>query len=136
MPDKKNDHIQYIQDRVESVANSVSNIDKDMALQRQALEDHTRSDEKMYEELRRMNDILQENTESLKEHVRRTNLLEDVMERMDKRLEPIEIEHIQKTAVREWISSNAKFYGKIAIAISAVAGLWVYIKPLLEHLLK
>ena len=129
MSEKKNDYIQYIQERVESVANSVANIDKDMALQRQALEDHTKSDEKMYSELCRMNDILQQNTDSLKEHVRRTNLLEDVMDRMDKRLTPIEIEHIQKTAVRDYIYKNAKYVAKVGTAVSVISGIiWSVLK--------
>ena len=136
MSEKKNDYNQYIQERLESVATSVGNIDKDMALQRQALEDHTKSDEKMYEELRRMNDILQSNTESLKEHVRRTNLLEDVMNRMDKRLEPVELEHIQKQAVKDYLYKNAKFVAKITAALAGIAGLLVYVRPLLEQLLK
>lgn len=132
----KNDHLQYIQDRLESVADSVANIDKDMALNRQALEDHTHSDEKMYEELRRMNNILQANTESLKEHIRRTNLLEDLVDRMDKRLSPIEVEHIQKEAVKDYIYQNAKYIAKVGAALAAIAGIWVFLKPFVQQLLK
>lgn len=128
--------LDYIQQKVDSVSETISNIDKEVALQKAAFEAHTKQDEDMYGELKRMNDILQQNTESLKEHMHRSDLLEELVMKMDKRLSPIEVEYIQKNAVRDWIFSKAKFYGKIATAIVAIAGLWVYVKPIIEHLLK
>jgi uncharacterized FAD-dependent dehydrogenase len=128
--------IDYIQERVDSVAESMANIDKGLALQKAALETHTKQDENMYEELRRMNDILQLNTESLKEHMGNNVLLKDMLHNMNKRLEPIEVDFIQKTAVREWVLKKAKFTGKVAGAIVAIVGLWMYLQPLLIHLFK
>jgi len=128
--------IDYIQDKVDSVAETVASIDKDMALQKAALEAHTKQDEKMYEEFRRMNDILQENTASLKEHMQQTKILKDMVVKMDQRLSPMEVEYIQKTAVKDWVVVRVKFIAKLGTAAAAVAGAWMYLKPLLEHLFK
>ena len=130
-----NKKIDYIQERVDSVAEALAKIDKDTALQRVALEIHTKQDEQMYDELKRMNNILQQNTDSLREHMDNNVLLKDMLDNMNRRLEPIEVEFIQKAAVRNWVLNKAKFIGKIATAIVAVAGVWVFFKPLLVHLL-
>ena len=131
-----NKKLDYIQERLDSVAETVANVDKEVALQKAAFESHTKQDEQMYDELKRMNDILQQNTDSLKEHMGNNHLLKEMVVTLNKRLEPIEIEFIQKAAVRDYILKKAKFIGKVATAIAAVAGLWVYCKPLLFHLFK
>ena len=128
--------IDYIQEKVDSMADTVKNIDKEVALHKAAFDAHTKQDETMYGELKRMNDILQSNTESLKEHISNNHLLRDMISKMDKRLEPIEIEFIQKAAVREWVWRKTKFISKFAGAIVAVAMAWMYLKPLLQHLLR
>jgi DNA replication protein DnaD len=133
MSEKKLD---YIQSKVDSVADTVANIDKDMALQKAALEAHTKQDEKMYEEFTRMNDILQVNTASLKEHMQQTMLLKELVIKMDKRLSPMEVEYIQKTAVKDWVLTRVKFLGKLGFALAAVEMLWLYAHPLLTHLFK
>jgi chromosome segregation ATPase len=134
MPDSKK--LDYIQERIDSVSDTVCKIDKEVALQKAALETHTKQDEDMYAELRRMNDILQSNTESLKEHMENNALLKDMLKSLNKRLDPIELEFIQKNAVKSWMMTKLKFCAKLGTAIAAVAGAWVYIKPLIEHLFK
>jgi predicted RNase H-like nuclease (RuvC/YqgF family) len=114
--------IDYIQERVESVATTVASIDKDIALQRMALEEHN-------SELKRMNDILQQNVDSLKEHMQNNILLKEMIVHMDKRLEPIEIDFIQKAAVRDYVYKNAKFLAKIGTALSVIGGIiWSVLK--------
>lgn len=132
MADKKD----YLQEKLDTIAGAMSNIDKDVALQKAALLAHTEQDEKLCAELTRMNNILQDNTESLKEHVRRTNLLESVVKNIDDRLNPIEIEHIQKAAVHSWAMNKLKLLGKIGTAVGAVAAAWMYIAPWLTRLLQ
>ena len=133
MDSKKLDHIQ---DKVDSVAETVCNIDKEVALQKAAFDAHTKQDEKMYDELKRMNDILMMNTDSLKEHIQNNVLLKDMVAKMDARLSPIEVEFIQKAAVKAWAMHKVKLVAKLGTAIVAVAGAWVYVKPWLEHLLR
>ena len=64
----------YIQDKVDEVSSTVHKIDKDLAIHKSTFDDHLKQDERMYEEFKRMNDILQQNTESLKEHMHKIDL--------------------------------------------------------------
>ena len=138
MPDSKK--IEYIQKRIDSVADTVANIDKEVALHKVALEAHTKHDEELDEELhvelRRMNDIMQSNTDSLKEHMSNNILLKDMVSSINKRLDPIELEFIQKNAVRSWVVTKSKFIAKVGAAIVATGGAWIYVKPFIMHLFK
>ena len=126
--------IDYIQEKVDSLSDTCANIDKEVALQKQAFDDHLKQDERMYGEFKRMCDILQENTDSLKEHMAQTFLLKEVVMKMDARLQPIEIEYIQKTAVKDWVMSKAKFLAKVGTAVSAIGGIIWTVMKVLSHL--
>ena len=58
-----------ISEKLDDVVTSIYKVDKEVALQKSAFDEHIKQDEKMYEEFKRMNDILQQNTQSLKEHM-------------------------------------------------------------------
>ena len=111
-----------IQDKLDEVSDVSHKIDKEVALQKAAFEDHTKQDEHMYEELKRMNNILQENTLSLKEHMQQTQLLKDTVLKIDARLAPIELERIEEEAVRKYRNEKLMKYGKIFAVIAAIAG--------------
>ena len=129
--DSDSKKIDYIQEKVDSLTHTCSNIDKEVALQKQAFDDHLRQDERMYDEFKRMNDILQQNTDSLREHMAQTNLLRDAVMKMDSRLQPIEIEYIQKTAVKDWVMGRAKLIAKVGGAVSMLSGIiWTAMKVL------
>lgn len=132
--DSDSKKIDYIQDKVDSVSATCTNIDKIVALQKQAFDDHLKQDERMYDEFKRMNDILQQNTDSLKEHMAQTHLLRDAIMKMDARLQPIEIEYIQKTAVKDWAMGKAKLIAKIGGAISMVGGIIWTVMKVLSHI--
>src|SRR5579884_1445300 len=125
--------IDQIQSKVDQVAETLNKIDKDVALQQAALEAHTKQDEKMYEEFKRMNDVLQENTESLKVHIQNNMLLKDMIQKMDDRLSPIELEHIQKTAVREGVIRTSKLNAKVGAAAGVNTAGLMLVKPILQH---
>jgi DNA repair exonuclease SbcCD ATPase subunit len=116
-----------IDTKLDEMSDVIHKVDKDVALHKAAFEDHTKADEKMYDELRRMNDILQTNTESLKEHMHRTELLEDLVKKMDQRLSPIEYKHEKLEKIIQW--------GKILGVILTLIGITVAAKPLLLKLL-
>jgi hypothetical protein len=122
--------------KIDQIVESVAKIDKDNALQRAALESHTKQDEQMYGELKRMNDILQYNTESLKEHMNNNMLLKDMIAKMDDRLAPIEKERLEKAAVKHWATTKLKLLLKIAAAVGFLAGAWEWLYPTLQHLIK
>jgi uncharacterized protein YukE len=119
--------INYIQEKLDDVAGTIHKIDKDVALQKAAFEEHQKQDEGMYEELKRMNDILQLNTESLKEHMHRTELLEKAVNILDTRLSPIEHEKIQKKAIEDYrkekIIEIAKILGLITAALGVITAI-------------
>ncbi len=125
----------YIQDKVDEVSTCVHKIDKEVALQKAAFDDHLRQDERMYEEFKRMNDILQANTESLKEHMHRTELLEQLVQKMDIRLSPIERERIELEAIKKYRNEKLKKWGKILGVIATLIGIVAAAKPLLIKLL-
>jgi len=131
-----NSKIDYIQERVDSVAESLTKIDKDAALQRAAFDSHTKQDEQMYDELKRMNDILQQNTNSLKEHMSRTIILEEMAKKMDDRLNAVEVDRIQKAAISSYFSSKLKLITKVGAAVGFLAGAWVWLWPTLQNLIR
>lgn len=124
--------ISYIQEKVEEVSSTVHKIDKEVALQKAAFDEHIKQDEKMYEEFKRMNDILQINTESLREHIHRTeiaeqqlSILENLAKNIDERLAPIEKERVEKDAISKYRSDLliklAKIIGIISTMVAIVA---------------
>lgn len=124
-----------IDQKLDEVSGSIHKVDKEVALQKAAFDEHIKQDEKMYEEFKRMNDILQQNTESLKEHMHRTELLEDIVKKMDARLSPVEVRHIEEEAVKkhrkEVFIMSAKIVGALAAAVAVIA----FFKPALLLLL-
>ena len=125
-----------IHDKLDRVDDTVCRIDKELVAQKTAFEDHTKQDEKMYDELKRMNDILQQNTDSLKEHMYRSDVLEKLYESIDSRLTPIEVKEIQREAVREWWKKNSIFWAKILSAVGGAVILGGLIKALLVLVVK
>jgi glycyl-tRNA synthetase beta subunit len=133
MPDSKK--LDYIQERIDVVVDTCNKTATEIALQKAALDSHTKQDEDMYAELKRMNNILQSNTESLKDHMANNILLKDMVQTLNKRLDPIELQFIERNAVKSWVVAKVIFIAKLSTAVAAVAGAWVYIKPMVENLL-
>jgi DNA repair exonuclease SbcCD ATPase subunit len=129
------DMLNKIDEKLDNVSDSIHKIDKEVALQKAAFDEHIKQDEKMYEEFKRMNDILQQNTDSLKEHMHRTDLLETMITKMDQRLSPIELERIEDEAVKKYRNSKLKKYGKVLGVIATAIGILAAAKPLLLKLL-
>lgn len=131
------EHFQYIKDKVEDISDTVHKIDKDLAVHKSTFDEHLRQDEKMYEEFRRMNDILQQNTESLKEHMHRTELaekqlviLEELAKNIDARLSPIEKDRIEKEAILKYRNDKLFKIAKILGIIATIIGIIVSIKKI------
>ena len=94
--------VREIKVEVSKLDDKLSALDKSLEGYRVSLDHHVKMDEKMYEEFKRLNDLLQQNTESLKEHMSQTLLLKDTVMKMDARLLPLEVERIKREAVSEW----------------------------------
>jgi len=129
--------LSYIQDKVEEVSDTVHNIDKELAVHKTTFNDHLKTDEQMYKEFVRMNDILMANTESLKEHMHRTEvaekrqeLLEDLVKSIDMRLSPFETHKLEDEAIKNYRNEKLKKIGKILGIIATIVGIIVALKTL------
>lgn len=134
------DKVSWIKEKVEEVAETIHKIDKEVSLQKAAFDDHLEQDERMFQEFRRMNDILQQNTDSLKEHMHRTDMLEGLLNRMDMRFAPIEMKHIKDGVIEEYRLERKKkiagiliFVAKVAGGITAIITIAMTIKSLTGH---
>lgn len=123
-----------IDSKLDEVSDAIYKIDKEVALQKAAFDEHIKQDEKMYEEFKRMNDILSVNTESLKEHMQRTaiaeqrqQILEDLVKSIDARLSPFEQHRLEEEAIKKYRNEKlikiGKILGLIATLVAIVAGL-------------
>lgn len=124
-----------LEDKVDAISEQLHKMDKDSALQQAAFVELSRHHELLYQELKRSNDILKANTDSLREHMHRTELLEDLANKMDGRLSPIEKRQIEEDAVRKHKHETLVRWGKILAALVAFSGLLMWAKPLLLKLL-
>lgn len=102
-------------------------MDTNLAYMTAKFEEHLKQDEKMYEEFKGMVQILRENTDSLKEHVLRTNTLQQMVLDMHAQLDPIVQERIKKQAVSEFVKAKAARWTKIATIAAAVITIVYYI---------
>jgi methyl-accepting chemotaxis protein len=123
-----------IQEQVSSISESVHNIDKEVALTQQTLKNHTAHDEildqQIVKQLGLINEVLQKNTASLDEHIRRTDLLETMVQKMDNRLSPLEVQHIQQEAIITWRHDTLMKAIKIVGAIGSIIAILVALKML------
>lgn len=135
MSDSNNEYLSKSMERLEKTVDKVDEkcnvIEKTLVQLSTRFNDHLQQDEKMYEEFKHMVSILQENTESLKDHILRTNMLQESVLKMDARLSPLEQERLKREAVREFLSSKAKKWGKLIAMASAGIGVLVGIAKLL-----
>jgi len=126
-----------IDSKLDEVSDAVYKIDKEVALQKAAFDDHIKQDEKMYEEFRRMNDILASNTESLKEHMYRTaiaeqrqQIIEDLVKSIDARLSPFEQKKLEEEAIKKYRNDKLKKIGKILGIIATIIAIAAGLKTL------
>lgn len=119
------DEIRSLKESVSGASDKLNHLDKTVAEYKIVFDHHSESDALMYDELKRMNNILAENTNSLKYHIKRTNALEELAVGMNTRLSELEIRNIQINAVKDWKRSRMMLAAKIVGAstgISAVIG--------------
>lgn len=70
---------QIIYDLLKEVREEQKNLGKEMAEHKAVFQDHIEQDAKMYDELKKINEILAENTQIVKEHERRSLAIELVV---------------------------------------------------------
>lgn len=107
-----------VHEKLEDISNTVHSINASLIRHAVSFENHIEQDKKMQEELSRLNQILERNTESLNEHMRRTHAVESMLEIMQKEQEKIktDIEPLVK------FKTGFKVLGAVAAFLALLAG--------------
>lgn len=133
MPD--NAKLDYIQERVDTVVDRVADVGKSMEGLKTAFELHVERNDKLHESVSVMAETLRANTNSLNEHMRRTDILEHYVKSVDARFTPLEVERTRKKAVNVWVSAQLKLSAKIGGAVAAAGTVGMAAKHLIEYIL-
>ena len=125
--DRVEDKVEKVKDQVTNVSSELTSLNAKFGTHEELFKAHLETDQKMYEEFSKMNTVLGENTQSLKEHMMQTNLVREATEsvknalvKIDGRLTPIEEERLKKAAVKDYIKERWKMW---LICLGAVATL-------------
>lgn len=119
--------IDEIKESVDKVDSKCDRMDTSLTYMTAKFEEHLKQHEKIYEEFKGMVQISRENTDSLKEHVLRTNMLQQMVLDMHAQLDPIVKERIKKEAVSDFIRAKAARWAKIASMVAAFITIIYYV---------
>src|ERR1035437_7799428 len=122
-------------DKIDEISEQLHKMDKDSAILQHAFMEHLKHHEHMYEEYKKTNEILKINTDSLKEHMHRTQLLEEQVKSQDSRLTPIETLHIETAAIKKHKHEQLVRWAKIVAAAVGIIGILAMLKPIIIKLL-
>jgi chromosome segregation ATPase len=128
------DQLDHIQERIDTVIDRVADANKSLESFKTAFELHVEKDDQMSSKLIGLHDTLIENTQNLREHMRRTDLLEEYVKAVDARFTPVEMERLRSRAVNAWISSKLGLVVKVGAALGAGATIGVALQKLLIYL--
>lgn len=129
------DMLAKIVDKLDELQKSTHSIDKEVALQKAAALERSYDIKAIQESQAINNAILQENTNSLNEHMARTELLEKAVNSLDRRLTPIEIDKIEKEAIAKHRKEVMVRWAKIIGSLATLGGIIAAAKPLILLLL-
>lgn len=114
------DKIDNLAEKLDSVTEKVSDIGTKLEVHLAKFEAHVDGERDRWQALDRNTEILQQNTESLKEHMQRTDLLETYVKKIDERFTPVEVAAQRKQAVHDWWKNSIIFVAKVGAAVTAV----------------
>ena len=126
--------LDYIVNRLDNVAEKVDVISTTLAAHIAKFDAHLETSVIEQQHIQRNTNVLHSNTLSLQDHMKRTEILETYVKKIDERFTPVEIEAMRKKAVGEWLKSRVIFLGKIGGAITAFGGIGAVIKFLIKYL--
>lgn len=121
--DKKLD---YITDKLDFVADKIYEIDTNLQVHIARFESVAQDSAEDRRNIKRNTEVLQENTVSLQDHMKRTDILEAYVKGVESRFTPVEMDAMRRKAVNEWAKSRVFFLAKLGGAITglgAAAGL-------------
>ena len=128
------DKFDVLANKLDNVAEKVSDIGSKLEVHVVKFEAHIEREDERNSTLMRHADALQENTESLKDHMRRTDALETFVKKIDERLTPVELEAIHRKAIADWWKTRIWFAAKLGGALGALGALAGMLKFVLNSL--
>lgn len=131
---KDTSKLDYIADRLDTVSEKVDTLNTTLATHVAKFEAHVEREEEDRVHIIRNTDVLHNNTLSLQDHMKRTEILEHYVKAIDDRFTPVELEAMRKKAVGEWTKSRIIFLGKLGGAVAAIGSIGAGIKFLIGYL--
>jgi hypothetical protein len=128
------DKFDVLADKLDNVNEKVSDINSKLEVHIARFDSHVEHEEHREVALQRHTNVLQANTDSLKDHMRRTDILETYVKKIDERFTPVEQEALRKKAVAEWWKNKVLFLAKLGGAIGALGAVASIFKWLLNAL--
>lgn len=126
--------LKRIDEKCDKTFDKVGDVDKKVDRLEMAQDQQEAHMSSFHTEHKRMNDILDANTDSLKEHMRRTDLNEnkiDVQEAryidLEARFQPIEKKYNEKQIIMKFLTSR---WGKITMVLGAISAIVGFIAKL------
>jgi chromosome segregation ATPase len=110
--------LEFVKDTVQETGRRISSLESSMSDFHKDFSEHIATDRQMGHEITYIRKTLEKNTESLIEHMRRTELNEAALselkamnDKMDSRLEPLEKSHIEKQTIIKVVAKISAFIG-------------------------
>ena len=124
--------IDYIAHRLDDVAEKVNDTNTALVAHIAKTTAYLEMAAENREDVRRNTQTLQVNTASLQDHIKRTDLLENYVKKIDARFTPVELEAMRKVAVAEWWKNRVYFMAKLGAAVTALGTIWAVLRFLLK----
>ena len=131
MSDEKK--LDYITDKLDNVSEKVNDIDTKLQVHIAKFDIAVKDNEEDRRNIERNTNVLQDNTQNLIEHMKRTELLEAYIKLLEGRFTPVEMEATRKKAVADWTKDKLVLIAKIGGAVTGIGALGAAIKLLLPH---
>lgn len=126
--------IDYITQKLDHVSDKVNETNTMLQVHVAKFDSAVQDNERDRQNIARNTEILNHNTESLKEHMAQTQLLRDYVKKIDDRFTPIELEALKRKAVGEWWKNRVVFLAKLGGALGALGALGAIAKFLIHYL--
>lgn len=124
--------IDYISNKLDAVSNKVSDIHTKLEVHITKFDIAVDNAIQDRAQIARNTDVLDNNTQSLQDHMRRTEILEDYVKKIDDRFTPVEMEALRKKAVAEWVNLKLKLIAKVGAAVGAMGSIGLAAKYLVQ----
>lgn len=126
------DKIDTLAKKLDNVTEKVSDIGTKLEVHIAKFDVHLDDEEAHRQAILRNTEVLQSNTDSLKEHMLRTDLLETYVKKIDERLTPVELTAQRKQAVVDWWKGSIVFVAKLGAAVTAITVIFKALSWLLK----